>query len=133
MILRRKRLPPELKERFEGFRAAVEPLEEAKAALPPAVPTTRLPGRPLAEVLLEYEVGLDRTAERMNAWRAPEVQGEWDACWAGLREARAMAERLRTQAPDLGGFEGLIGVLGDLLAPLEAFEIAAERFRSLRR
>jgi hypothetical protein len=43
-----------------------------------------------------------------------------------------MTERLRVEAPDPGGFEGLVGLLGDLLAPLEAFERAAERFRAVR-
>ena len=31
------------------------------------------------------------------------------------------------------GFEALVGTIGDLLAPLDAFEEAEERFRSLRR
>lgn len=132
-MLRRRRLPEHLRGRFEAFRAAVEPLERAKAALPDAVPTTRLPGRPLAEVLLEFEEGLREASERMQAWRAPEVEAEWRACSGALVEAGGLAERLRVEAPDLGGFEGLIGVLGDLLAPLETFESAAERFRSLRR
>jgi hypothetical protein len=35
--------------------------------------------------------------------------------------------------PELGGFEGLIWAVDQLLAPLEAFEAAAERFRTLRR
>ncbi len=133
MKLRRRRLPQHLQERFEAFRAAAEPLERGKAALPQAVPTTRVSGRPLAEVLLEFEVGLQETSERMDDWRAPEVDAEWRACSAALAEARGMAERLRVEAPDLGGFEGLVGVLADLLAPLEAFGSAEERFRWLRR
>jgi len=31
------------------------------------------------------------------------------------------------------GFEGLIGLIGDLLAPLEGFAVAAEAFGELRR
>ena len=36
-------------------------------------------------------------------------------------------------AGSIEGFEGLIGLVGDLLAPLDAFGAAAERFRDLRR
>ena len=49
-----------------------------------------------------------------------------------LAEARATAERLRLEAPDPGGFEGLVGLIDDLLAPLEAFEEASVRFLDLR-
>jgi hypothetical protein len=69
----------------------------------------------------------------MGAWRTPEVETEWIAAQAGLAEALGMAERLRTRAAQPPGFEELIGVIGDLLAPLEAFEAAAARFRELRR
>jgi hypothetical protein len=36
------------------------------------------------------------------------------------------------EAPPPVGFEGLIGLIGDLLAPLDAFAAAEERFRELR-
>lgn len=132
MIFRRRRLPEHLAGPFAAFEALVPSLERAKAALTESVPGTRLPGRPLAETLLEFEEGLRAVGEGMAAWRAPEVEEAWSAAASGLREALALAERLRVEAPDPGGFEGLIGLIGDLLAPLEAFEAAAERFRALR-
>jgi hypothetical protein len=69
----------------------------------------------------------------MGAWRAPELEGAWRQASAGLDEALAEAERTRTEAPEPGGFEGLIGLISDLLAPLDAFRAADERFRELRR
>ncbi|HEX6230777.1 MAG TPA: hypothetical protein VF029_03605 [Actinomycetota bacterium] len=132
MIFRRRRLPDRLLEPFRAFEAIVPRLERAKAALTESVPGTRLPGRPLAETLLEFEEGLRAVHEGMAAWRVPELEAEWDAAQRGLRESARLAERLRVEAPDPGGFEGLIGVIGDLIAPLEAFGTAAERFRDLR-
>jgi hypothetical protein len=132
VILRRRRLPEHLQERSDAFWAVIEPLERGKAALPDAMPTTRLPGRPLAEVLLEFEEGLRAASAGMDGWRAPEVEAEWQACGAALERTLDVTERLRVEAPDPGGFEGLVGLLGDLLAPLEAFEHAASRFRALR-
>lgn len=108
------------------------PLERARSALTESVPGTRRPGRPLAETLLEFEEGLREVQRRMASWRTPEVQDAWNRASAGLDEALALAERARLAAPQPDGFEGLIGLLGDLLAPLEPFGEAAESFRDLR-
>lgn len=108
------------------------PLERAKAALTESVPGTRLPGRPLAETLLEFEEGLREVQDGMDGWRAPDVEEEWLAASSGLGQARRLAEQIRVEAPDPGGFEGLIGLIGDLLGPLEAFAHAEERFKRLR-
>lgn len=132
MVFRRKRLPVELQVPYDAFLSLVEPLERAKAALTDSVPGTRLPGRPLAETLLEFEEGLREVREGMPAWRAPEVEAAWLAAEAGLDEALGRAERLRLQAEMPVGFEALIGTIQDLLAPLEAFEEAEARFRALR-
>ena len=132
MILRRKRLPERLEAPSRAFDGLVRPLERARAALTESVPGTRLPGRPLAETLSEFERDLGEVRERMDAWRAPEVEAEWDACSAGLDEALGLAHRVRIEGVQPQGFEGLICLIGDLLAPLDAFGRAAARFRALR-
>jgi hypothetical protein len=132
VILRRKRLPPELEEAFAAFGSVLDEVEPAKAALTEVMPTTRLPGRPLPDALLAFEEHLARAAGQMASWRRPQVDEVWTVCDAGIAEARGRAERLRRDAPDLGGFEGLIWAVGELMAPLEAFEAAERRFRELR-
>jgi hypothetical protein len=132
-MLRRRRLPPELEAALEGLRAVVVEVEEAKRAMTATVPTTRLPGTPLAEALLEREEHLGEAQVRMPAWRDPAVEREWQACDAAIAESLQRAAELREQAPELGGFEGLIWAVDRLLAPLESFEDGAERFRTLRR
>ena len=133
MILRRKRLPAELREPARAFDDLVRFLEGAKAALTEAVPGTRLPGRPLGEALWAFETGLGQVRDRMDAWRAPAVEAQWASASAGLAASLALAHRLREEGSKPDGFEGLIGVVGDLLAPLDAFEAAGARFRELRR
>jgi hypothetical protein len=133
MVLRRRRLPEELAEPFAAFEALVQILERAKVALTTSVPGTRLPGRPLAETLFEFEEGLREARGRMDGWRVPQVEDAWLVASGGLEDTMALAERVRIRMPEPGGFEGLIGLIGDLLAPLEAFEPAAARFRELRR
>jgi hypothetical protein len=132
-VVRRRRLPEHLQELRRAFETLVPPLEAAKVALTESVPGTRRPGRPLAETLAEFEDGLRRVRDGMDAWRAPELEDVWRGASTGLDEALALAERIRTAAPDPGGFEGLIGLISDLLAPLDAFRAADERFRELRR
>lgn len=133
MILRRRRVPEELKGPARAFDDVVPVLERAKAALTESVPGTRMPGRPLAETLWEFETGLREVRDRMDGWLAPEVEEQWVAASAGLDAALALADRVRVEAAAPEGFEGLIGMIGDLLAPLDAFGAAADRFRELQR
>jgi len=127
----RRRLPEHLEAPAKAFEDLVPPLERARAVLTESVPGTRLPGRPLAETLSEFEDGLREVRGVMGAWRTPELEPEWDACSRGLDGSLALADRVRTEGAHPEGFEGLIGLIGDLLSPLDAFEPAAARFREL--
>jgi hypothetical protein len=131
-VFGRRWLPPELEARRRALEDLAPTLEAARAALVDAVPGTRRPGRPLAEALLEFEEGLRAVRDGMDRWRTPEVEEAWRAADAGLEAALARAERVRAEGAEPVGFEGLIGLVGDLLEPLEAFPEAAERFRELR-
>jgi len=111
----------------------VAEVEAGKRAMTGTVPSTRSAGTPLAEGILELEHRLTAAQVLMPAWRHPNLEDEWLACDAGIRESLERARRLREDPPDLGGFEGLIWAVDQLLAPLEAFEAASERFRTLRR
>jgi hypothetical protein len=132
MILRRRHLPHELVEPFERFVAVVELVEPAKAALTEVIPTTRLPGRPLSDAILVFETGLVAAQGAMPGWRVAEVEALWETCATGLAEALRRARRFAEDPPELAGFEGLVWAVGELLAPLEPFEAAAERFGRLR-
>ena len=129
----RHRLPEHLAPRRAALHALAPALERAKAALTESVPGTRLPGRPLAETLQEFEEGLREVRGGMDAWRAAEVEAAWRRASDGLDRALGLAERVRTEAAEPEGFEALIGLIGELLAPLDAFGEAEERFRELRR
>ena len=132
-MFRRKRLPPEFALALVNLRAVVDEVEAAKSAMTGTVPSTRSAGTPLAEGILELGERLAAAQEMMPTWQRPELEAEWVACDAGIRESLERARRLREDPPELGGFEGLIWAVDQLLAPLEAFEAAAERFRTLRR
>jgi hypothetical protein len=128
---RRRRFPEHLEEPASAFDELLPALERARSVLTESVPGTRLPGRPLAETLSEFEEGLREVRVGMDAWRSPDLEPEWDACSRGLDESLAVADRVRTEGAHPEGFEGLIGLIGDLLAPLDPFERAATRLREL--
>jgi hypothetical protein len=118
VIGRRKALPPELAPAHEAFLEVLAQVE---------------PGRPFVDALLVLEERLGRAREMMPSWRRAEIEEEWVACDEGLERCLDLARRLREDAPELGGFEGLLGAIQDLLDPLDPFEAAAARFASLRR
>jgi hypothetical protein len=132
VILRRKRLPPELAEPYAAFEEVASLLAGAKASLTSVMPTTRLSGTPPAEALIAFEEILGRAAGRMAGWRAPAVEDTWQAAAAGVRTSLERARLMREDPPDINGFEGLIWAVGELLDPLDAFEAAETRFRELR-
>lgn len=129
----RRRLPDELEAPFVAFGVVVAALERGKAALLASVPTTRLPGRPLADTLVEFEEALLEASASMGPWRAPALEAVWSRADAGLATSRELARRIRLEAPEPEGFEALVGTIGDLLDPLDAFHEAEERFARLRR
>jgi len=131
-VIGRRRLPPELEERFAAFGRTLRAIGDAKDALTSVVPTTRLPGRPLAEAIDAFEAALDGVDRDLTAWRAPELEDAWQEARAGVERSRGAAEALRGDASDPTGFEGLIGAVADVLDPLDAVQAAAERFRELR-
>jgi hypothetical protein len=129
--LRRKQLPDHLHPAFAAFCDVLGFLEPAKSALTEVMPSTRAPGRPLADALVAFEEGMEQVVALMPGWRAPDVEPEWSACDIGAADALERARRLREDAPEVGGFEGLIWTVEELLGPLEVFGTAAERFRRL--
>lgn len=132
-VFRRRKLPEELEGSLASLREVVAEVEAAKDAMTGTVPSTRSAGTPLAEGIHELEHRLAAAHELMPAWRHDALESEWRACDDGIRESLDRARRLREDPPELGGFEGLIWAVDRLLEPLEAFEAAAERFRTLRR
>jgi hypothetical protein len=131
-MFRRRRLPADLEPVRAGFDAVLGEVEPAKAALAECMPTTRLPGRPLPDALADFESHLARARALMPGWRDARLEDEWRACEAALDGASSRARRLREDAPELGGFEALLGTVEGLIDTLDPFAAAAERFRSLR-
>jgi hypothetical protein len=131
-MLRRRRQPPELARALDAFMDVYAFVDRARASVTEASPTTRFAGRPLPDVLAEYEEDLREALAMMPSWRRPELEGWWRPCGDAIARGLALAERLRTDAPAIGRFEQLIEVLGELLSALDPFDDARAAFRSRR-
>jgi hypothetical protein len=107
----------------------IDVVEQAKAALVGAVPSPRgVVGRSLAEAVLAFEDGLRRAETEMERWPRGSDHIR-RICEGAIEESLRRAERLRLEAPALD-VEGLITVLGDLIAPLDTFSEAERTFRA---
>jgi hypothetical protein len=131
-MFRRRTLPPELVPARAVFDRMLVELESATSELSDALPGARMPGRPLVGALGTFEERTRAAAAAMPAWRCEPLEDEWQACAVGLAAARDRARRMREEAPDLNGFEGLLGLVQDLLDLLDPFASAAARFDALR-
>jgi hypothetical protein len=94
-VFRRKQLPEDLGRSLDGFREVVAEVEAAKHALTGVVPATRRPGTPPAQGIHELEQRLTHAIELMPVWKHPDLEAEWLACDAGIRESLDRARRLR--------------------------------------
>jgi hypothetical protein len=98
----------------------VDEVERAKEELVAAVPSPRgVPGRPIAEAILAFEEALKRASDLLASDDAldPALRTSFGSAVA---ESLHQAERVRLEAPPLD-YETLVTVLGDLIAPLDAF------------
>ncbi|HEX6261640.1 MAG TPA: hypothetical protein VF097_02200 [Actinomycetota bacterium] len=109
---RRRRIP-------RGFERVAAEVERAKDALVAAVPASRREPEPLATSILAFEDALAEAARVLGAWEgAPDDLAR--RCRSAIEEAARRSEWLRLEAPSLD-FESLVLVLGDVIAPLDAF------------
>jgi hypothetical protein len=134
-MLRRRRLPDDVRPAYQAFRDGVAHVERANAFVARTIPTTRLPGVPLAEALLGFEEELVQARAALARSSPPaQVEERWRGCEDAVAAALSIAERLRLEAEQPEGFEALVGTIGDLTVPLEdAFGAAEEAFRRARR
>jgi hypothetical protein len=128
MLRRRRAVRPELADAHAAFVACAAMVAEARIALSAAAPSGRATGVPVAAALAEFEELVAAATRAMPGWRRPEVEKAWRACSMALEQASARAEELRLEGSPQG-YEELYGVLGDVMAPLDAFGPAEEVFR----
>jgi hypothetical protein len=123
---------PEFADTVRAFGVTLRHVEDAKESLVLAVRSGRVEGIPLANGLAVFEEELRGAVASMPTWRRPETEEQWERCEGALADALERAERLRLEgSPAI--YEELIGEVGDLLDPLEAFAGASASVRAVGR
>ena len=121
----RRKASPEIAAAASALEAVLDQLEPAKRALVEVVPGTRLPGRPLDDALRTFVAGAELARGLMAAWRRPEVEDAWSACWEGLDRSLGLARITLNGQREPESFVELLEVVQAVLDPLEPFAEAA--------
>lgn len=131
-MLRRKRMPTEFEPAFQAFRAQAERVEQARSALLSCLPVGRVDPAPVPVGLDLLRDELTAVSGELDAWRHDAITAHWAACSSATREALAAlpdAHRVATSSTEL---EELLGAVGDVVEPLDAWHDAERAWLALR-
>jgi hypothetical protein len=132
-MLRRKHMPPQLRPAWEAFRAQAIRVEQARTALLSCLPVGRVDPVPVPVGLDLVHDELTAVADQMAAWRHDAVAASWDACSAAIDEALAALPGARCVAATTTELEELLGVIADVVEPLDAWQDAERAWLRFRR
>lgn len=131
-MFRPKTMPARLAPRWAAFQSQVTRVEAARRALLGCLPVGRVDPAPVSVGLDLLGDELAEVRRQMEGWRTPEVDEAWQACRAAIDEATAALPAAHAVAAGSGELEELLGAVGDVVEPLEAWAAAERRWRALR-
>lgn len=129
---RRKRMPAELEPAWEVFRAQAERVEQARSALLSCLPVGRVDPVPVPVGLDLLRDELAIVARELDVWRVPEVTAHWEACAAAIDEAVTALPHAHRVAVDSTELEELLGAVGAVVEPLDAWHETERAWLALR-
>ncbi len=131
-MLRRKRMPVEFEPAWEAFRVQAERVEQARSALLSCLPVGRVDPAPVPVGLDLLRDELAAVAGELDAWRHDVIADHWAACASAILQALTAlpdAHRVATSSTEL---EELLGAVGDVVEPLDAWHDAERAWLALR-
>lgn len=131
-MLRRKRIPEDLRPAWEAFVVQAERVEQARRALLACLPVGRVDPIPVPVGLELLRDELEAVAGELDRWRVPQLGEAWDACHAGIAEALAAVPAAARVAEATGELEELLSAVSDVVEPLDAWHAAERRWLRLR-
>jgi hypothetical protein len=128
----RKTMPERLRPAYEVFLAQAERVEAARSALLRCLPVGRVDPAPIPVGLDLVGDELREVAADLGAWRVPEVERDWQAVAEAVAEAQAAIPEAHRVAGTTRELEELLEAIGEVVAPLDAWGTAEQRWRALR-
>jgi hypothetical protein len=132
IVFRRRHMPDALVASWAAFGEQAQRLEDARQALLGCLPVGRVDPAPIPVGLDLLRDELQAVATRVEDWRVPEVESQWQACRAALAESLAHIEPTRLTAARTDELEVLLDAVTDVVEPLDVWQDAERRWRSLR-
>ena len=133
-MIRRKVMPPDLAPRWETFQSQAHRVQAARRVVLACLPVGRVDPAPVPVGLDVLHDELVEVRAELHRWRAPEVEGQWQACDAAIAEALDAIPVAKKVADSTVELEELLGAVSDVVEPLgDAFQAAERHWLSLRR
>jgi hypothetical protein len=131
-MLRRKRMPTELEPAFQAFRVQAERVEQARSALLSCLPVGRVDPVPVPVGLDLLRDELAVVGDELDSWRHEAIADHWTACSNAIQEALAALPHAYHVAASSTELEELLGAVGDVIEPLDAWHDAERAWLALR-
>lgn len=131
-VFRRRRLPDHLAAPWAAFVAQAQRVEDARQALLGCLPVGRVDPAPVPVGLDLLRDELLAVEREVGAWHVAEVDAQWRACRAAITETLAHIESTRATAVRTEELEVLLDAVADVIEPLDVWQDAERRWRSLR-
>lgn len=125
-------MPDELAAPWAAFEAQAQRVEDARQALLGCLPVGRVDPAPVPVGLDLLRDELRAVAGDVDAWKVPEVEGQWQACRAAVHEALDHIEPARRTALGTDELEVLLDAVTDVVEPLDVWQDAERHWLSLR-
>jgi hypothetical protein len=126
---RRPDLPPDLRDAWWTFVDCAEVIEGGRRQLLATLPAGRVEPAPIGVGLDAVVAAVEDARSWMPAWRIEPLEGSWRDCDAALDESLAAVPAAREFAAAPGELEDLLGLLADVVDPLDAFADAERAWR----
>lgn len=123
-MLRRKTMPPELRDAWQAFQAQAERVEAARQALLGCLPMGRVDPAPVPVGLDLLRDEVVAVAGDLDAWRTPAVEDAWQACRAAVDEALQAIPDARAVSASTGELEEMLDAVSGVVEPLDAWHDA---------
>lgn len=121
MLRKRPPLPSDLHDAWWAFVDCAEVVEGGRRQLLATLPAGRVEPAPIGVGLDALGTAIEDAQAWMPRWRIPEMADAWDDCADGLDEANAAIPEVRRTAASPGELEDLLGVMAEVIDPLDAF------------
>lgn len=128
----RREVPERLVPAWTAFQDQAARVEAARRALLGCLPVGRVDPAPVPVGLEVVRAELTAVRAELGAWRVPEVEVEWRAVAAAIEQAEGAVGPAAEVARRTRELEELLGAVGEVVEPLDAWGAAERAWLRLR-